>query len=73
MASTSAYTTLAVWRLLTQSEILWIATARRRHVQLTVAEHWLVEKHSHALESLTLRLVCGHSERWTVDVLETAA
>jgi len=40
----------------TESDILWIATARRRHVQLTAAEQWLVE-HSHARKSLTCALL----------------
>jgi len=54
----------------TTSDILWIATARHGHIQLTVAKHWLVEKHSHPLECLTLCLV-----GWTwqkLHVLETA-
>jgi len=39
-------------------------TARHHLVQLTTAERWFAQKHFHALESLTLRLV-GHGERWT--------
>ena len=53
----------------TESDILWIATARHRDVWLTVVEHWLAKQHSQALESLTLRLV-GCTWR-TLDVLET--
>ena len=40
----------------TESDILWIATAQRRHVQLTATEQWLLE-HYHARKSLTYALL----------------
>jgi hypothetical protein len=41
---------------------LWVCAARQSHIELSIAEHRSMQIKANSLDTLTLRLVDGHSK-----------
>jgi len=50
--------------LYTESDVVWITTLRWHDIQLSMAENWFIQQHSHVLQHLILCFINCHGKRW---------